>query len=146
MLHILAAGGVGGIEVLCKDIIKNANWDNRICVLFEEGSIYEELKGEGYNVFSLKNCKDGISSMAKKLSDYCVQEKIDIVTVHHGGLTINIIYILLHRLLKLKKANIKFVRYLHGSFDRYSFGNGENKLKDILIKYFMQKPLIYQIC
>ena len=139
VLHILAAGDVGGIEVLCKNIIKNANWDNRICVLFKEGSIYEELKVDGYNIFSLKDCNNKVFKIAKRLSNYCVKEKIDIVTVHHGGLTINIIYILIHRLLKSKKENIKFVRYLHGSFDKYSFGNSKNKFKNYLIKYFMQK-------
>ena len=41
--------------------------------------------------------------------------------------------------LKKKLKNVKFVRYLHGSFDKYSFGNGENKLKDFIVKMVMQK-------
>lgn len=139
VLHILASGGVGGIEVLCKDIIKKANWDNRICVLFDEGSIYSELKEEGYNVFSLKNNKKNIIKSARKLANYCKKEKIDIVTLHHGGLTLNIIYIILYRILIREKISMKFVRYLHGSFDKYSFGNSNNRFKNYLIKYFMQR-------
>lgn len=139
VLHILASGGVGGIEILCKDIIKKASWDNRICVLFNEGIIYSKLKEEGYNVFSLKKNKKNVFKLAKELANYCKKEKIDIVTLHHGGLTLNIIYINLHRILKREGIPMKYVRYLHGCFDEYTFGNSKNKFKNYLIKYFMQK-------
>ena len=66
VLHLLAAGGTGGIEVLCKNIIEKADWDNRICFLFDEGEIYEELKKR--NVFSLKEENKNIKSIVNKLS------------------------------------------------------------------------------
>ena len=41
VLHLLATGGTGGIEVLCKDIFLRSNFDNRICCLFdEENNLY----------------------------------------------------------------------------------------------------------
>ena len=43
ILHLLAAGDIGGIEVLVKNIIQHSKEDNRICFLFKEGIIYEQL-------------------------------------------------------------------------------------------------------
>ena len=135
VLHLLASGGTGGIEVLCKDIIEKANWDNRICFLFEEGKIYEELKKRDANVFSLKNEDRNRKKIVNKLVDYCVKEKIEIVTVHHGGANCNLIYIM----LKKKLPKLKYVRYLHGCFDEYTFGNEGNFIKRTLVKFVMQK-------
>ena len=134
VLHLLASGGTGGIEVLCKNIIERADWDNRICCLLDEGKIYEELKHQNKNVFSLKSENRNKKAIVNKLVNYCQKEKIDIVTVHHGGLSCNLIYIM----LKKRLPNIKYVRYLHGCFDKYSFGNDGNIVKRILIKKVMQ--------
>lgn len=134
VLHLLASGGTGGIEVLCKNIIERADWDNRICCLFDEGKIYEELKHQNKNIFSLKNENRNKKNIVNKLVEYCKKENIDIVTVHHGGLSCNLIYIM----LKKRLPNIKYVRYLHGCFDDYSFGNDGNIIKRILIKKVMQ--------
>ena len=139
ILNLLASGEVGGIEILCKDIMKKSNLDNRLCVIFDEGSIYNELKDEGYKVFSLKSENKNIFNIAKSIAKYCEDEKIDIIVIHHGGLTLNIIYILLHSILKKKKINIKYIRYLHGCFDKYAFGNSTNKIKNYIIKIGMQK-------
>ena len=98
-----------GIEVLCKDVFGNAEWDNRICVLFEEGEIYENLKKKSDKVFSLKCENRNKKNIVKKIVEYCEKEKIDIITEHHGGVSCNIIYIN----LKKKIKNVKFVKYLH---------------------------------
>ena len=112
VLHLLAAGGTGGIEVLCKDIFLNANWDNRICVMFEEGEIYDNLKEKSDKIFSLKNENRNKKNIVKKVAEYCKKEKIDIIIEHHGGASCNIIYIMLKKELK----NVKFVKYLHRKF------------------------------
>ena len=135
VLHLLASGGTGGIEVLCKNIIERADWDNRICCLFDEGKVYEELKNQNRNIFSLKNENRNKKAIVNKLVEYCKKEDIGIVTVHHGGLSCNIIYIM----LKKRLPNIKYVRYLHGCFDKYTFGNDGNIIKRILIKKVMQR-------
>lgn len=137
ILNILATAKTGGIEVLCKNIVLKSKEDNRIFCLFEEGEIYEELKNKGIKIFSTVNYKKNILKITKALYEYCKDEKIDVVIVHHGGMTCNIIYLLLKRKLK----NVKFVRYLHGCFDNYSFGNDGNFVKRALVKFFMQKAL-----
>ena len=135
VLHLLAAGDIGGIEVLCKDILQKADWDNRIAFLFEEGEIYQELKSKKYNVFSLKHEKRNKRKIVDTLKEYCEKESIDVITVHHGGLSCNLIYIMLQK----EMPQIKYVRYLHGSFDKYTYGNSNNVIKNYIIKKVMQK-------
>ena len=137
VLHLWASGKTGGIERLFKDVMLKADWDNRICCLFEEGEIYEELKEQNKKVFSLKNKNRNRKAIVNELVDYCKKENIDIITVHHGGLNCNLIYIM----LKKRLPNIKYVRYLHGCFDKYTFGNNTGRLKRLLIKVVMKKAL-----
>lgn len=137
ILHLLAEGKTGGIEVLCKNIMLNSKTDNRLCCMFGNGEIYEELKERNTKTFSTANLNRNILKIVKKIEKYCKNEKIDVIIVHHGGLSCNIIFLLLMNKLK----NVKFVRYLHGSFDDYTFGNDGNYLKKILVKTIMKKAL-----
>ena len=137
VLNLLASGGTGGIEVLYKNIALKSNMDNTMCFLFEEGETYEYLKENGIKVLSLKNKNRNLIKIVNELAQYCKHENIDIVSVQHGGMSCNIVYILLKKKLK----NLKFVRTLHGCFDKYSFGNSNNKLKNLVIKIFMGKAL-----
>lgn len=140
ILNLLSSGGTGGIEVLCKEILFNSNagFDNRICCMFEEGAIYEEIKKFDKNkIFSLKNKDRNKNAIVNEIVDYCNREKIEIIVVHHGGASCNLIYIK----LKKKLPNVKFVRYLHGCFDNYSFGNDGNFIKRFFVKKIMQKAL-----
>lgn len=135
VLNLLATGGTGGIEVLCKNILLKADFENSICCLFDEGDIYDELKLEGKNIFSLKSENKDIRKIVDRLEKYCIEEKIDIVVVHHGGMKCDLVYIM----LKKRLPNLKYVRYLHACFDQYSFGNDGGFFKRILIKSIMKK-------
>lgn len=137
VLHLLASGKPGGIEVLCKNIALESKFDNRLCFIFKEGSIYEELVDKNANVISLKKKKYQLISIIKEITDYCKKEQIDIINMHHGGMYCNIIYIL----LKKYNPQIKFVRFLHGCYDRYTYGNSNNKLNNFLVKIIMKEAL-----
>lgn len=115
VLNLIAAGGTGGIEVLLRDIIADKTLDNRICCLFEEGEIYEELKSKNEKIFSLKDKNRNRKEIVKELKEYCIKENIDIVTIHHGGINCNLIYMM----LKKELPNMKYARYFHSSFDEY---------------------------
>ena len=137
ILHLLAEGKTGGIEVLCKNIILNSKTDNRLCCMFGNGEIYDELKEKSTKIFSTASLNRNIFKIAKKIENYCKKENIDVIIVHHGGMSCNIVFLLLMNRLK----NIKFVRYLHGSFDNYTFGNDGNFFKKFLVKTIMKKTL-----
>ena len=44
ILNMLTAGGIGGIEVLCRAIGKYSEDENIFCFLFDQGIIYEQMK------------------------------------------------------------------------------------------------------
>ena len=140
VLHVLASGGTGGIEVLCKNIALNSNVDNRWAFLFNEGEMYDELKENNIKVLSVINEK--FFDKINKINKYCKEENIDILVMHHGGLNCNIIYCL----LKKYNPNIKFIRYMHACYDKYSFGNSTNKLKNLIVKVQMQKAINCSDC
>lgn len=137
VLNLLASGGFGGIEILLKDIILNSKTDNRICFLFKEGEIYEELKEKTNKVFSLKSKKKNRKLIVKEIKEYCIREKIDIVTIHHAGINSDLIYIMLKKAL----PNIKYVRYLHSSFDK--FWKRKRKIKIYYNKNSFAKSIGY---
>ena len=137
ILNLLAVGGTGGIERLCQNIVLNSKEDNRICCLISEGEIFESLKEKEIKIFSTAKYNKNVLKIVNELKEYCIKEEIDIVVVHHGGLFCNIIYLMLQK--KMKK--VRFVRYLHGCFDNYSFGNDGNFIKRNIIKIIMNKAL-----
>ena len=135
ILHLLAAGGIGGIEILIKNIMENSEEDNRVCFMFKEGTIYNQLfeKYGGSKIISLKDKK--IFQKVKIIEEYCLREKVQIIILHHEGIKNNLVYIKLKN--KMKKNNIKLVRYMHSSYDDYynPYKNGMiKKLYDKLIK------------
>ena len=138
ILNILASGGTGGIERLCEDLSEKSKHDNYYAFLFEEGAMYERLlKKYDDKVFSCIPYKDKTSKIIKNLKDIIEKHKIDIVVVHHGGIKCNIIYL---KLMKYNK-NIKFVRYLHGCYDNFSWGRGKNVVVDFLADAIMKSAL-----
>lgn len=134
ILHLLAAGDIGGIEVLVKNIIQHSKEDNRICFLFKEGIIYEQLikKYDKNIVTSLKNL-DFLKKI-KKLEEYCLKEGIQVVILHNQGMKPNIIYNILYK--KLKRKNIKFVMYVHSAYDEYY-----NPYRNVIIKAIYEKMI-----
>lgn len=137
ILNLWASGKTGGIEVLWKNILINSKEDNRVCCMFEEGEIYTQLNKIGIKTLSTTNCKKNISRIVKIIYNYCIKEKIDVVILHHGGVSCNLVYILLRKKLK----NIGFVRYLHSCFDQYSYGNDGNIIKKYIVKLLMKRVL-----
>lgn len=135
ILNLLSAGNTGGIEILCKNIILNSKEDNRACFIFGKGEIYDELKNRNEKIFSTKEYKKNILKIINEIVRYCNNEKIDIIIMHHEGFLCDLIYIMLKKRLK----KIKFVRYIHCSYDKYY----KNCEKNILLKR-ISKLLIQQ--
>ena len=128
VLHLFAAGGTGGIEVLFRNIVLQSKNIENICgFMFQEGNIYEELKKSDVKTFSVKNLR--YRDKIKYISKYCLDNSIDVIVMHHGGLNCNRIYIKLKKVLE--RTNIKFIRYMHACFDFKAFGMGKNFIKNV---------------
>lgn len=135
ILNLLITGEIGGIEVLCKNIIEKSKQDHRICCLFKEGKIYNELKKSEAKVFSTVNEKQNLLKIEKIIYRYCKENNIDTIIIHHGSVKGNIIFLMLMKKLK----NVKFVRYNHCCFNKYS--EEKNLIKRFLSNMITKKAL-----
>ena len=93
ILNLLVTGEIGGIEVLCKDFLELSKEDHRLCCLFGEGTIYNELKQSGKKVFSTADKNKNLFKIQKILYKYCIENKIDVIILHHGSVKGDIIFL-----------------------------------------------------
>jgi glycosyltransferase involved in cell wall biosynthesis len=130
VLNILGAGNVGGIETLCKDIAENADYYNKFVFLFEEGIIYEEMKSEGYDVYSLVSY--GLKKINyKRFNELCkIAEDSDIIVVHHRSLGTYTYYNMLRFVFRKKK----FIFMAHSCFDLSDYSNDSFIKKKLCLK------------
>lgn len=113
VLHILAGGEVGGIEVLCKEFGKYSKHDNIFLFLWSEGTITYEMKKHGLKTISLKASKKELFSPFFKILKICRDNKIDVVVEHHTAIIAHMYLILLKKII----PTIQVVAYLHCSVD-----------------------------
>lgn len=139
VLHLLSGGGIGGIEMLCRDIADLGQDQNEFCFLFAGGKIAEEMKQKNVPVYFLY--KYSLYARISKVFEIVKREKYDVIIVHHEGNGIYIFYLML--LYYFKK--IKFVKYLHCSFEEKYFYQGK-KVKDTLKYFILKRTLLKSHC
>ena len=133
VLHLLSGGSVGGIEMLCRDIANLSTDRNEFCFLYSGGMIADEIEQKSviYRYY-LKN----IFGRVLMLWNLVRKQKYDIIIVHHEGIGIYSFYLMLCQCFR----RIKFIKYLHCSYDEDFFCTG-NKLKDRLNYQILKKTL-----
>lgn len=130
ILNLLTAGGVGGIEVLCKDIGVNSTQEHTFCFMFGEGKIYQQMKEMGQNVVSLS--KYSKISIRRLFALYSLAKEYEIVVVHHDDPFLELYYLLLNFFFKKKK----FISMVHHCFDKEGetqYGVIKRSLKHFII-------------
>ncbi len=110
-LHLLASGGTGGIETLCKDYAEFSKYENFFVMFWNSGVIAEEMRKQGIDVIELNASKINIVGMAKKVFTICKEKKIDTVIVHHAA---PIAHLYLY-IIKIKMPYITTIAYAHGN-------------------------------
>lgn len=128
VMNLLTEGGIGGIEVLCKDIGSLAKYENVFCFMSGEGPIYEQMIEMGINAISLVGgCKLSIRKIKglKKLAESC-----DVIIAHHGDPYLDIYFCC----LKLLYPHKRYARAMHSCFSGKSDDDGN-------VKYFIRKLL-----
>lgn len=134
VLHLLTAGGLGGIEILTHDIGAYSSHDNAFCFMFGTGKTYERMQSEGMKVYDL-------SGAGKKLSIrrfdelFKVARQYDIIVVHHGDPNLKLFYYVTVK--TLKKRGITFI---HSCWDDNLFFPN-NKFKHKFGKILFQKAM-----
>ena len=69
VLNLLTSGNPGGIESLCKNIALKADFDNRLCFIFSEGSVYEQIVKSNVKVISLRKKENAVNFNNKRYND-----------------------------------------------------------------------------
>ena len=134
VLHLLSGGGIGGIEILCRDIAELSVEQNEFCFLYSGGVIADDMEGNHAIVYRLY-----ASNMAIRLLKLLLlvrRNKYDVVIVHHEGIGIYLFYVILTCFFR----KCRYIKYLHCSFEKEYFYQGI-KWKDRLI-YFILKTAI----
>ncbi len=137
VLNLLTAGKVGGIEVLCRDIARQADFENVFCFRIGEGLIYEEMLASGFAVYSLSDAKKSLPQKLNYLKK--IAEDCDIVVVHHDDPFLEMYYLALMRVFPSKR----FVSMVHHCYDpvadNLGYGFLKRSMKSFLIASMFKK-------
>lgn len=111
VIHLLAGGGIGGIETLCKDFVCHSKHENVMAILWDNGSLGKEMAKLGYKVVCLHVSRTNVISAVHKIVKLCQQEKADVVVAHHASPMshLGLLYI------KKRLPHICTVAYAHGN-------------------------------
>lgn len=110
-LHLLAGGGVGGIESLCKDYVQHSQNENTVVCIWSGGCVADEMRSLGADVVELQYHQHGAVKTLKRLIRICKERKIDVVITHHAAALAHI-YMMA---LKILVPRVKTVVYVHSS-------------------------------
>ena len=139
ILHLLSGGGIGGIEMLCQNIAELNRGENEFCFLYSGGTIAEEMKQSGVPVYLY--FREKLVLRMFKLWLLVKKQKYDVVIVHHEGIGIYLFYLMLMRCF----SHIKFIKYLHCSFEEKYFYQG-NKVTDWVNYHILKNALMKSDC
>ena len=109
ILHLLASGGAGGIETLCKDFSATDIVENHFIFVWYGGCTADEMIQNKTNTIVLGHSKKSVIKSYKAISDYIVKHKIDAVIVHHEA---PVLWLYLW-MFKKKFKKLKTVVYIH---------------------------------
>ena len=109
VLHLLTAGGAGGIESLVSNYAEYSKNNNIYVFVWRGGENEEKIKKTGAKTYILNlNNKKALKAI-KAVSDICKKENINVVITHHGTPLLKIIALY----LKKRNLSLKYVLYLH---------------------------------
>lgn len=117
VIHLLAGGGIGGIETLCKDFVCYSKHENVVAILWDNGFLGNEIAKLGYRVVCLHISRTNIISAIYKVVRLCRQEKADVIVAHHASPMSHLC------LLYIKK------RFCHIHTIAYAHSNAEDMIR-----------------
>lgn len=137
ILHVLASGDVGGIEVLCKDIGLHSQNENEFCFLWHGGAVEGMMKDLGLVTYIIGISHTLSISTVKayvKLKTLVVKNKYDAIVFHHSA------PLMWAYLIKLKKENTGafIVQYAHNHYDNLVMRGSKS--------YLVRKVLLGKAC
>lgn len=111
VLHLLASGGIGGIEILCSNYGKYSKLDNIFVFLWgKDDKTYLHMKENGEKVFQLNASKGKPLHMMGQIEKIRKENNVDVLVIHHE---ITLCYLYVIWLKKIKKVRSATVIYCH---------------------------------
>jgi len=111
VLNILASGDIGGIEILCKDIARLSKHSNYFCFVWRGGTVEKEMKNSGFKTVVLGVTSSISYKPIGQIVNICMENRIDVIIVHHPSPLLWAFIPLLKRRMK----QIKIVLYAHNN-------------------------------
>ncbi len=136
VVNLLTAGGLGGIETLCREIAQNSTYEDSYIFLFKGGVIYEQMKEAGNRVFCLEGTGKLSLEKYKKLVE--LTKDADVIVVHHKDIFLQTYYLLLRK----KYPEKKFVYTAHSCFSKDMDSPNKSSLKVSMMRFFMKKAIL----
>lgn len=110
VLHLLAGGGTGGIEILCRDYALYSKHKNLFVIMWSPGVISKEMKSRGNIVIELNAHEKSHLTVIKELERIVERCHVDVFIVHHASPILHI-YMMA---VKTKHRAVITIAYAHG--------------------------------
>jgi len=110
VLNLLAAGDIGGIEILNREYAEYSSHENIFLFLRSGGCIVDEMKKRNKKVFELNFSKIDVIKSLKSLIKICKMERVDAIIVHHASPLLHIFAMI----IKIIYPQIVIIAYAHG--------------------------------
>lgn len=86
ILHLMAGGSVGGIEILMKDYVKYSRHENHFMMIWgRNGAATELIRKQNSRVTEMNTSGGKSLYNFKTIEEYCRNNKIEAVIVHHAA-------------------------------------------------------------
>lgn len=111
VLHLLAGGGIGGIETLCRAYAPYSKHNNIFMVVWEPGVVSDEMKENGACVIELNAKKRKHIKNIMDIKHVINEKKVDCIIVHHASPILHVYMMVLKKVC----PNTTTIAYCHGA-------------------------------
>lgn len=111
VLHLLAAGNIGGIETLCKDYVRYSKHENIVIILWDNGPLGDEMEKLGVKVVRLHASRINVFSVVRQVAKLCQVEKADALIAHHAAPMSHLCLLYVQR----HNHHVRTFAYAHGN-------------------------------
>lgn len=132
VLHLLTAGGVGGIEVLMKNYAQYSMHENIFTFFWGGGVMADEIRQAGGMTIEYNMRDENAGLLLWKILVLCRKETIDVVISHHSAPFLKIVL----GMVKIMYPKIQCIAYAHANARDIC---EENRKKGRNLRKFVQK-------
>jgi len=133
VLHLMASGSFGGIEVLMRNYSARSVHENIFMFVWDEGEIAQQMRSSGLRVEFLDAGVIGQLKAFRKILTFCKKEKVDVIISHHG----TPLFWAVNIAMKVAYPACATVLYVHACRD---FGKDKG-LRDHIAKFLWKRAI-----